>query len=70
MTSAQRDPVTIRSVYWQDEDMWLGYLEDFPDYWTQGLNEENLQGHLKDLDKDLTSGAIRPVRRVAHLQVR
>ena len=70
MTSAERDPVTIRYIYWQDEEMWLGYLEEFPDYWTQGLNEKDLQGHLKDLYKDLTSGTIRNVRRVAHLQVR
>jgi hypothetical protein len=26
----------IKYVYWQDEDMWLGYLEEYPDYWTQG----------------------------------
>ena len=23
-------------VYWQDDDMWLGYLEEYPDYMTQG----------------------------------
>jgi hypothetical protein len=22
-------------VYWQDDDMWLGYLEEYPDYWKQ-----------------------------------
>ena len=27
---------TIRYIYWQDEDMWLGYLEEYPDYWAQG----------------------------------
>jgi len=21
----------VRFVYWQDENMWLGYLEDYPD---------------------------------------
>ena len=26
-------------IYWQDDDMWLGYLEEFPDYWTQGKTE-------------------------------
>jgi predicted RNase H-like HicB family nuclease len=28
-----------RYIYWQDEDMWLGYLEEYSDYWTQGESE-------------------------------
>jgi hypothetical protein len=27
---------TIKYVYWQEDDAWLGYLQDYPDYWTQG----------------------------------
>jgi len=60
---------TMRYVYWQDEDMWLGYLEEFPDYLTQGESIEELQENLKDLYGDLTSGQIPGVRRVAELQV-
>ena len=26
-------------VYWQNDDMWLGYFEEYPDYWTQGETE-------------------------------
>ena len=40
---------TIRYVYWQDEDMWLGYLEEFPDYMTQGDTLEELQENLRDV---------------------
>ncbi len=36
-------------VYWQDDDMWLGYLEEYPDYWTQGETEEELQENLLDI---------------------
>jgi predicted RNase H-like HicB family nuclease len=60
---------TLRYVYWQDGDMWLGYLEEFPDYLTQGESMEELQENLKDLYGDLTSGQIPGVRRVAELQV-
>ena len=60
---------TMRYVYWQDEDMWLGYLEEFPDYLTQGESIEELQENLTDLYGDLTSGQIPGVRRVAELQV-
>jgi len=58
-----------RYVYWQDGDMWLGYLETFPDYWTQGESEDDLKAHLLDLYKDLESGEIPHIRRVAELDV-
>ena len=48
----------IRCQYWQEDDMWLGYLEEFPDYWTQGISLEDLEEHLKDLSSELTSGAV------------
>jgi predicted RNase H-like HicB family nuclease len=56
-------------VYWQDEEMWLGYLEEFSDYWTQAETEEELKENLVDLYKELTSGAIPNFRRVAELEV-
>jgi predicted RNase H-like HicB family nuclease len=56
-------------IYWQEEDFWLGYLTDYPDYRTQGETLEELQENLKDLYKDLTSGEIPCVRRVDELEV-
>jgi hypothetical protein len=35
-------------VYWQDDAMWLGYLEEYPDYMTQGKSLEELMENLKD----------------------
>lgn len=49
--------------------MWLGYLEEFPDYVTQGESLGELKENLRDLYRDLTSGAIPGVRRVAELSV-
>ena len=40
-------------VYWRDEDMWLGYLEEYPDYWTQGETEKELQENLLDIYQEL-----------------
>ena len=60
---------TMQYVYWQHDDMWLGYLQEFPDYWTQGETLDELQENLKDLYQELTSGNIPEVRRVAELQV-
>ena len=58
---------TARYVYWQDGEHWLGYFEEYPDYITQGDSLEDLQRSLKDLYRDLTSGEIPGVRRVAEL---
>jgi len=55
--------------YWKDEDMWLGYLEEFPDYWSQGKTEEELKENLIDLYKELSSGTIPNVLRVAELEI-
>jgi predicted RNase H-like HicB family nuclease len=46
---------TVKIVYWQENDgMWLGHLEAYPDYMTQGetLDElkENLLGDLESKD--------------------
>jgi predicted RNase H-like HicB family nuclease len=59
----------MRYIYWQDEGMWLGYLEEYPDYMTQGESIEELQDNLKDIYKELTGGTIPHVRKVAELQV-
>ncbi len=34
-------------VHWQDGDMFLGYLMDHPDYWTQGETLEELSADFK-----------------------
>ena len=58
-----------RYVHWQDGDMWLGYFEEFPDYPTQGESLGELEENLRDLYRDLTSGEIPGIRRVAELPV-
>jgi predicted RNase H-like HicB family nuclease len=59
----------VRYVYWKDEDMWLGYLEEFPDYMTQGEDLEDLKLNLTDIYETLTSGELPIVRRVGELAV-
>ena len=59
----------VKVVVWEEDEAWLGYLQDYPDYWTQGETEEALREHLRDLHKDLTSGEIPGVRKVEDLVV-
>lgn len=60
---------TARYIHWQDGDMWLGYLEELPDYLTQGESIAELEENLRDLYRDLTSGEIPGIRRIAELTV-
>ena len=60
---------TVKFTYWEDQGKWIGYLEGFPDYHTQGESLADLESHLRDLFKDLHGGEIPGVRRVAELQL-
>jgi predicted RNase H-like HicB family nuclease len=59
----------INIVYWEEEGGWLGYLQEYPDYWTQGDSLDDLKEHLKDLYQDLTSDQIPGIRRVGELVI-
>jgi len=60
---------TLKYVYWREEDGWLGFSAEFPDYWTQGETLEDLIEHLKSLYLDMTSGQIPGIRRVSELTI-
>jgi hypothetical protein len=54
---------SVKFNYWQEDDMWLGYLQDYPDYWTQGASLEDLQEHLADIYADINVRHIPCVRK-------
>jgi len=60
---------TVKIVYWKEDDFWLGYLQDFPDYRTQGKTLKQLRENLKDLYRDIASGEIPGIRKVDDLVV-
>ena len=43
---------------WQDEGMWLGCLDEYPDYMTQGETMEELKENLTDIQKEFTCSHI------------
>lgn len=57
----------IKIVVWEEDGTWLGYLLEYPDYWTQGESLQDLKEHLQDLYLDVTSGAIPGIRKVEDL---
>jgi predicted RNase H-like HicB family nuclease len=61
---------TKRFVYYEENGMWIGWLEEFPDYRTQGESLDELKENLQDIYEELTSGKIPHVQRVGELEVR
>ena len=59
---------TKKFIYYQDEDMLIGWLEDFPDYRTQGETLDELKENLNDIYAGLTSGSIPNVRHAEELR--
>lgn len=60
---------TIKFVYHQENDFWVGWLEEYPDYRTQGASLDELKENLKDIYKELSPGKIPLVRRHGELVV-
>ena len=60
---------TVKCVYWEEDGAWLGYLQDFPDYWTQGETLDDLKEHLRDLYTDLSGGQLPGIRKVDDLVI-
>jgi predicted RNase H-like HicB family nuclease len=55
--------------YYQEDDIWIGWLEEYPDYRTQGKTLDELKENLKDIYQDLTTGEIPHARRYGELVV-
>ncbi|QDT35681.1 hypothetical protein Pan189_00340 [Stratiformator vulcanicus] len=60
---------SVKIVIWEEDGGWIGYLQQYPDYWTQGDTLDDLKEHLRDLYADLTGGKIPNVRRIEELNL-
>lgn len=61
---------TIKFVYFQEKDgMLIGWLEDYPDYKTQGQTLDELKENLRDIFDDIDSGRIPHIRRYGELVI-
>lgn len=58
---------TLEYTYWQDGDFFVGHLNEFPDYETQGYSKDELIENLKDLLLDIESGEVPFIRKVEEL---
>lgn len=59
-----------RITYWQEKDgKFLGYLNDYPDHWTQGESLDDLREHLRDLHRMFSAENIPGIRRQEELEL-
>ncbi len=60
---------TKKFVYYQEKDIWVGWLEEYPDYRSQGTTLDELKGNLVDLYSDLNPGEIPEVHKYGELTI-
>jgi predicted RNase H-like HicB family nuclease len=60
---------TAKFIYYQENDIWVGWLEEYPDYRSQGKTLDELKENLRDIYEDINTGKIPHVRRYGELMV-
>jgi len=58
---------TFKFTYWKDGEYYFGFLNDHPDYQTQGMSKQELVSNLKDLLVDVESGEVPYIRKVEEI---
>ena len=57
-------------TYWREKDgRYLGYLNDYPDHWTQGEDLHDLKEHLRDLYREFRKGDLPGIRKVEEIEI-
>ena len=47
----------LKITHWKEADnRYLGYLNEYPDHWTQGENLDDLKEHCRDLHQEFSQG--------------
>ena len=66
----EKFPMKTQFTYWREEDgRFLGYLNDWPDHWTQGESLAELKDNLRDLYETFATESIPGIRKVEELEL-
>jgi predicted RNase H-like HicB family nuclease len=60
---------TVQYTFWRDGEFFIGYLNDYPDYQTQGYSKDELLENLKDLLSDIQTDEIPYIRKVEEMAI-
>jgi len=62
--------MTTTFTYWKESDgKFLGYLNEYPEHWTQGDDLDDLKLHLKDLHEIFARDDLPGIRKVEELEL-
>jgi predicted RNase H-like HicB family nuclease len=61
--------VKVRYVYYQEQGAWVGWLEAYPDYKSQGMTLQELEENLRDIYEEVNTGNIPQVHKIGELAV-
>lgn len=64
--ASMKQKITYRK---EPDGKYLGYLNEYPDHWTQGEDLEDLKEHLQDLYKEFSCDDLPGIKRVAEIEV-
>jgi predicted RNase H-like HicB family nuclease len=60
----------LKATYWKESDgKYLGYLNDYPDHWTQGEDLGDLKDHLQDLYEEFRREDLPGIKKVMEIEV-
>lgn len=63
-------PMKSKITYWKETDgKYLGYLNDYPDHWTQGEDLDDLKAHLRDLHQEFSNNELPGIKRMEEIEV-
>jgi hypothetical protein len=69
-SNPQRQPTAEPFTYWREADGYvLGYLNAYPDHWTQGEDLDDLKAQLLDLYHEFSKDDLPGIRKVDELVV-
>ena len=60
---------TFRMIYWKENEFWLGYIEEYPDYQTQGTTLDELKENIIDICKDIKAGLVPNVKKAQIMEL-
>ena len=62
--------MTTKITFWKEADgRYLGYLNAYPDHWTQGDDPADLKNHLRDLFQTFEAEEVPGIRKEEELEV-
>ena len=62
--------MSVKFTFWAETDgKYLGYLNSYPDHWTQGVDLKDLKEHLRDLHELFSAGDLPGIKQEADLEL-